>query len=180
MVNLFLFFSFISRFANLVQRIYLTSIGLNVQKTEKLQIPAIIKGLIGEAEALTKLNHKSLKGHATRTFCFIDYFPNFLQCNMVLDQGVIINQLGMQSKQIDIIIYGRRILPPFIEEQKIGLYPAECVLATIEIRSIVTKSIIKKYAESTKFIHEQLYDKECSHYRDYDKLRPLCSLVGFL
>lgn len=139
---------------------------------------AIIKGLISEAEALTKLDHKALKGQLRELFAS-RLLAKFLTVQYGIGSGVILNQLGRQSKQIDIIVYDRRILPPFIEEQKIGLYPAECVLATIEVRSMVTKGVIREYAESAKAIHEQLYNPLCSHYRDYNILRPLCSLFGF-
>ncbi len=139
---------------------------------------AIIKGLISEAQALTKLDHKALKGQLRELFAS-RLLAKFLTVQYGIGSGIILNQLGMQSKQIDIIIYDRRILPPFIEEQKIALYPAECVLATIEVRSKVTKKVIREYAEFAKSIHEELYEPICSHYRDYDLLRPLCSLFGF-
>lgn len=139
---------------------------------------AIIKGLRGEAEALRKLNHKSLKGQLRELFAS-RLLAKFLTVQYGIGSGVIINQLGMQSTQTDIIIYDRRILPPFIEEQKIGLYPAECVLATIEIKSQITNGIIREYAKTAKVIHDELYNPLYSHYRDYDKLRPLCSLFGF-
>ena len=139
---------------------------------------AIIKGLIGEADALKKLNHKSLKGQL-RELLATRLLAKLLTIQFGIGSGVIINQLGMQSPQTDIIIYDRRILPPFIEEQRIGLYPAECVLATIEVKSQVTKAIIGKYAKSAQVSHDQLYDPLCSHYRDYDKIRPFCCLFGF-
>ena len=81
---------------------------------------AIIKGLIGEADALKKLNHKSLKGQL-RELLATRLLAKLLTIQFGIGSGVIINQLGMQSPQTDIIIYDRRILPPFIEEQRIGL-----------------------------------------------------------
>ena len=139
---------------------------------------AIIKGLAAEAESLRKLNHKPLKGQLRELF-ITRLLSKFLTIQYGVGSGIIINQLGMQSPQTDVIIYDRRILPPFIEEQKIGLYPAECVLATIEIKSQITNRVIQDYAKTAKIIHEKIYDPLCSHYRDYDKLRPLCSIFGF-
>ncbi|MCW3983736.1 MAG: hypothetical protein NWE96_07040 [Candidatus Bathyarchaeota archaeon] len=139
---------------------------------------AIIKGLAAEAESLRKLNHKPLKGQLRELF-ITRLLSKFLTIQYGVGSGVIINQLGDQSPQTDIIIYDRRILPPFIEEQKIGLYPAECVLATIEIKSKITNQIIQEYAKTAKVIHEKIYDPLCSHYRDYDKLRPFCTIFGF-
>jgi len=93
--------------------------------------------------------------------------------------GVIINQNREQSEEIDIIIYDNRILPPFVEEQKVGVYPAECVLGVIQVRSWITKETIKKYAESARRLYEEIYNPASSPMADYQKMKPLYSLVGF-
>jgi len=139
---------------------------------------AIINGLSAEAAALSKLNHQPLKGQL-RELLANRLLSKLLTIQYGIGSGIIVNQLGMQSPQTDIVIYDRRILPPFIEEQKIGLYPAECVLATIEVKSRVTRATIQKYAKEARKLYEQIYNPECSHYRDYHILRPFCCLFGF-
>ena len=93
--------------------------------------------------------------------------------------GVIINQKREQSEEIDIIIYDNRILPPFVEEQKVGVYPAECVLGVLQVRSWISKETIKKYAGSARRLYEEIYNPDSSLYVDYQKMKPLYSLVGF-
>ena len=139
---------------------------------------ALIKGLVEEARALKNLDHDTLKGQLIELFTS-RIVSKFLTSQFGVGTGVIINQIGEQSKQIDIIIYDRRILPPFIEERKIGVYPAECVMAAIEIRSWVYKETIKEYSDSAKKLFNEIYKPESSHYRDYEVLRPFYSLVGF-
>lgn len=139
---------------------------------------ALIRGLIDETKALKGLDQNTVKG------TLIELFTSKIVCNFLTSQfgwgnGVIINQMGKQSKQIDIIIYDNRILPPFIEEHKIGVYPVESVLAAIEIRSWVSKETIQKYAKSVAELYNEIYNPECSLYKDSKKYIPLYCLVGF-
>lgn len=138
----------------------------------------IIKGFIGEVDALKNLAHLALKGRLRELFTS-RILSKFLTSQFGIGTGVIINQSGEQSKEIDIVIYDNRILPPFIEEQKIGVYPAESVLAVIEVRSWISKEVIKEYSDSAKKLYGETYNPASSLYRDYPKLRPLYNLVGF-
>jgi len=66
-----------------------------------------------------------------------------------------------------------------IERKGIGVYPAEHVLAVIETRSWLSKSVIKKYNASAKRLFEEVYHPDASLYRDLTLMRPLFSVVGF-
>ena len=139
---------------------------------------ALIKGFIEEANALRELDQKSLKGRLRELFTS-KILSKFLTSQFGMGTGVIINQRGEQSKQVDIVIYDRRILPPFIEEQKIGVYPAECVLAVIEIRSWISEEIIREYSGSAAQLYQEIYNPDSSLYQDYSNMRPLYALLGF-
>lgn len=139
---------------------------------------AIIKGLIGETNALKNLDQRSLKGRLRELFTQ-RVLSKFLTRQFGVGTGVIINQGGEQSKEIDIVVYDNRILPPFIEEQKIGVYPAESVLAAIEVRSWVNKAIIQEYSGAATKLFGDIYNPRLSLYKDLDRFRPLYSLVGF-
>ncbi|MCJ7631961.1 hypothetical protein MUP77_06150, partial [Candidatus Bathyarchaeota archaeon] len=107
---------------------------------------AIIKGFIAETKAIGDLHHKSEKGRLRELFVSKKILSKFLTSQFSIGTGVIINQKREQSQELDIIIYDNRILPPFVEEQNIGVYPAECVLGVIQVRSWISKDTIKKYA----------------------------------
>lgn len=107
----------------------------------------LVKGLINESKALRNLDQTTVKGRLRELF-ISKLLKKFLSSQFGIGSGIIINQAGKMSKQIDIIIYDTRILPPFIEEQEIGVYPVESVLAAIEVRSRVDKSTMKMYAKS--------------------------------
>lgn len=138
----------------------------------------LVRGLIGESKALRGLDQTTVKGRLRELF-ISKILKKFLSSQFGIGNGVIINQAGKVSKEIDIIIYDTRILPPFIEEQKIGVYPVESVLAAIEVRSIIDKSIMKLYAKKVTELFNKVYDPDWSYYNDYSKYLPLYCLVGF-
>ena len=139
---------------------------------------SIIQGLVERALALSKLDHRVTKGELRELFVS-NTLKAFLTKQFDIGSGIIINQKGKQSNQTDIIIYDNRILPPFIKEQQIGVYPAENVIATIEVKSNLTKTELLKSEESAKKLLEIVYNPECSIYEDFKYLRPLCSTIGF-
>lgn len=139
---------------------------------------AIIKGLIEETRAIGNLEHDPEKGRLRELFV-TRILEKFLTKQFGTGTGVIINQKREQSKEMDIVIYDNRILPPFIEEQKVGVYPAECVLGVIQVRSWISKETIREYAESARRLHEGIYNPASSLHPDYYKMKPFYGLVGF-
>ena len=139
---------------------------------------AIIKGFIAETKAIGDLRHKSEKGRLRELFVS-KILAKFLTSQFGMGTGVIINQKREQSKEIDIIVYDNRILPPFVEEQKVGVYPAECVLGVIQVRSWISKEIIKEYAKSARRLYEEIYNPTSSLYVDFGNMKPFYGLVGF-
>jgi len=164
--------------------IYVENIQLRVRENSVKRTPiqqhtsALIKGLMEEADALKNLDQKSLKGRLRELFV-AKILSKFLTSQFGHGTGVIINQKGEQSEQIDIIIYDRRILPPFIEKEKVGVYPAECVLAVIQVRSWIYKETIKEYSDSAKKLYDEIYNPASSLFHSPLELKPLYSLIGF-
>jgi hypothetical protein len=138
----------------------------------------MVAGMIGKIKASCHLSHKLTKGELRELF-LCDLLTPFLTAQFEIGTGIIINQRGDQSRQTDIILCDKRILPPFIQERHLGVYPVESVVATIEVKSALTKQDIIKAEQSARLLHEQVYAKEAGIYHDYDRMRPLCGLVGF-
>lgn len=139
---------------------------------------AIIRGLYEKISALSELNHKLSKGELRELFVS-NILKSFLTDQFSIGSGVIINQIGHQSNQTDIIIYDNRILPPFIKEQHIGVYPAESVMATIEVKSNLTKCELLKAEKAASKLNNEIYAKEHSIYKDFRLFKPLCAIIGF-
>ena len=139
---------------------------------------AMVAGVLGKIEASRHLSHKLTKGELRELF-ICDLLNPFLTSQFDIGTGIVINQRGDQSHQTDIIIYDTRVLPPFIKERHIGVYPAESVVATLEVKSSLTKREVLKAEESARVLHEEVYDPQGGIYGEYDQIRPLCGMVGF-
>ena len=129
-------------------------------------------------DASSSLKHKLTKGELRELFT-VNVLNAFLTSQFSIGSGVIVNQKEEQSNQTDIIIYDNRILPPFIKEQHIGVYPAECVVGTIEVKSILDSNAINKSIEASKVLNDRVYNPSSSIYGDYDYLKPLSGIIGF-
>src|SRR2546426_12636818 len=95
---------------------------------------AIIEGMERKIYASASLEHKLTKGELGELFVST-VLTSFLTSQFDIGTGIVINQRETQSNQTDIILCDNRILPPFIKQQHIGVYPAESVLGTIEVKS---------------------------------------------
>jgi hypothetical protein len=139
---------------------------------------AIIGGMVESSIALQDLDHNLLKGELRELFV-TDLLKRFLTSQFEVGSGIITNQKGEQSNQNDIIIYDNRILPPFIREQHLGVFPSECVLATIEVKSYLIKTELDKAETAAKKLHEEIYRPDASLYGDYHEFKPTCTIFGF-
>lgn len=140
---------------------------------------AIVKGLIQKVDSLSELNHKLTKGELRELFVN-DILQLFLTTQFGIGSGLIVNQKGEQSNQVDIIIYDNRILPPFIKEKHLGLFPAESVICTIEIKSNLHKKDLLKADRDASHLINNIYNPASTIYKaDYTRFKPICSILGF-
>ncbi len=73
---------------------------------------SIVKGFYYKMVALKQLQHKSTNGELKELF-LKDLLCEFLTSQFGVGTGVVIDSQGNTSKQIDIIVYDNRLLPPF-------------------------------------------------------------------
>jgi hypothetical protein len=139
---------------------------------------AIIEGLDKKIDASSPIEHKLTKGELRELFV-ANVLKHFLTNQFEVGAGIIINQKEEQSNQTDIIIYDNRILPPFIKEQNIGVYPAESVVGVIEVKSRLTRDAILEAEESSRILIEKIYNPSSSIYGNVHKIRPVCGIIGF-
>jgi len=151
----------------------------------------IIEDLIKKSELFSTkqndgLENESVKGYLREIFVS-DVLNFFLPHHLGIGSGIIINHKGQQSNQTDIIIYDKRILPPFIYGGGVGIYPAESVIATIEVKSYLRDSKAQELEEAEKSarkLHEEIYNKDgfdesCQGYIDGPSfLKPICAVIG--
>lgn len=144
----------------------------------QIHTSALIKGLIERTQSIKDLEHKTLKGELREIFVS-NLIKNFLPSNFEVGSGVIVNQNGDQSSQTDIIIYDRSFLPPFIKEYNLGVFPAESVLALVEVRSWLDKKVLEEMNSKAYDLFKVVYNRKASLYPDFTLLRPFFTVFGF-
>ena len=150
-----------------------------VRSSIKAHTTAILEGIIAQASSLGPITNPTLKGEL-RELLIVDIFSRFfLFPDFGIGTGQIINQKEELSHQIDIIIYDKRILPPFVQYKNLGLYPAEAVIAIIEVKSQLSKENIIKTSKKNRKLLFDIYSRDASIYKDLHKFQPLTSIVGF-
>ncbi len=105
--------------------------------------------LDAEARLSGLLQHASTIGTA-REFLITRVLRTILPPSVHIGLGKVIDSLGGQSKQIDIIIYDPRF--PLMKVDGGGLYPVEGVLATIEVKSSLDSAELVASLENTKSV----------------------------
>lgn len=78
----------------------------------------------------------------------------FLPRHLGVGSGTMINAAGTRSFQTDIIIYDTRVLPPFLQEQHLGIYPAESVIGTLEIKTTLDDAEVARTARAVERLND--------------------------
>lgn len=100
-----------------------------------------------EADQAGLLEHSSLVGSA-REFIVKRVLRSILPPIVHIGTGKVVDFHGKKSRQIDIIVYDPRF-PVFEIQSGIGIYVLEGVIATIEVKSTLTKKSLSEALENT-------------------------------
>lgn len=139
---------------------------------------SIVRGMVEKAHSLSGMGHQPTKGQLRELFVAEALTP-FLTSQFGVKTGVVVNQEGYESNQTDILIYDNRILPPFIEERKLGVYPVESVIATIEVKSWLRKPELLEAEEAARTLHEVICSRKSRSGAAVNPFTPLCAVIGF-
>ena len=134
--------------------------------------------MLERANALSGLDQDLLKGELRELFVS-EVLRCYLSYPLEIGSGIVVNQRGQQSSQTDIIIYDATVLPPFIKGQHLGVYPAECVLATVEVKSDLGPAELLSLEKAARRLHEEVYSSDGSIYPADQKFKPICTMFGF-
>jgi hypothetical protein len=137
-----------------------------------------VRGMLQRADALRGLKHDLLKGELRELFVS-EILRCYLSYPFEIGSGIVVNQRDQQSSQTDVVIYDATILPPFIKGQHLGVYPAECVLATVEVKSNLGPAELLSLEEAARKLHEEVYSGNGTIYPNDHKFKPICTMFGF-
>lgn len=123
-----------------------------------------LKALFEESNAVLKshlefaskaLDHPVTKGNATEGY-WREFLQQYLPSQYGVCQGFIIDNEGMRSDQIDVIIYDALSSPYVINTRGLKFIPVENVLAVLEVKQMINaahlKYVSKKIASVRKLI----------------------------
>jgi hypothetical protein len=136
---------------------------------------AKIASALTELKSVSKVKHPLLTGELRESF-ITNLLNHFIPERYGIGSGVIVNPFGKQSKQWDIIIYDKDILPTFVFEMSRGLFPAEAVLAVIEVKSKLTKVELIKINSKAQDLFEKIFNIKYFLYKD--RFTPLIGAFG--
>lgn len=90
------------------------------------------------------LDHGGEKGSLRELF-LIDLIQSIIPHQFGIGSGIIVDKWKRQSKQHDIIVYDKRLIPPLLTEGRGGIFPVDSVLRVVEIKSTLTKNDVEQY-----------------------------------
>lgn len=137
-----------------------------------------VRKALEDSRIAEEYDNQVLKGRAREIFVSNLLRP-FLSRNFEICTGHIIDSEDGHSKQIDIIIFDSRIIPPLMLTEGEGIIPYEGVLATIEVKSTLDAEELSKSIENARSIktlkpnfQEILRGSESKH-------SPICYVFAF-
>ena len=108
---------------------------------------------IGTFSVRGRIRPRRIQGSEAPREVFVkDLLTPFLSPNLGTCTGIIVDSHGGSSGQIDIIIYDKTLIPSLLHTNEEGIVPVESVLATIEVKSELTRGELRKAVENARSI----------------------------
>lgn len=97
------------------------------------------------------IDHSALSGSireiALRN-CIKPYLTHSFKCGT----GKVVDTTGHLTKQIDLLVYETKLVPPLMLNEEVGIFPAECCEYAFEVKSTITAAEIRSAIEVGKSI----------------------------
>jgi len=113
---------------------------------------------IAGARGAAGVDHPFLQGRI-REIALENLFKPLLPTGFEMGTGKVIDNRGIQSPEIDLIIYSRSVLPTIMysERGRLGLFPAEACFYAIEVKSRATAQEIQDAIEKAESLRNLQY-----------------------
>jgi hypothetical protein len=124
-----------------------------------------IEAAIASAKHAKQIGHPGLAGEV-REILVRELLRPFLPPSIEVGTGKIVDHRGNQSRQIDVVIYDRSVMPALLYGTggSLGLYPVEACIYAIEVKTTSTAQALRKTAEVARSVSELKYLAEyCPH-----------------
>jgi hypothetical protein len=137
-----------------------------------------VKKALEDSQVAEAYDNQVLKGRAREIF-ISDLLKPFLSKNFEICTGHIIDSRNGHSRQIDIIVFDSRIIPPIMLTEGEGVIPYEAVLATIEVKTTLNAEELDKSIENARSI--KILNPNFQEILRNDKVKhsPVCYVFAF-
>jgi len=109
------------------------------------------------AEVTENINHMGERG-SSREEILLSYLEKYIPIKYEMNNGVIIDATGEQSRQQDIIIYDSFNSPVLLNMQSTKMIPIESVFSVIEVKSSLNKVEINKCVNNISSVKSLVKD----------------------
>lgn len=113
-----------------------------------------IKRAIGEAEIASTVSHRFLIGRI-REIALENLIRPILSSEFSCGTGKVTDYRGNQSKEVDLVIYTKKLIAPILYSERFGMFPTDSCFATVEVKSQLTASEIKKAIDNSKSLKRE-------------------------
>jgi hypothetical protein len=111
------------------------------------------KAAVAEARAAGALEHPGIKG-AVREILVGKMIEPILTPEVKIGTGQLVSYTGEISPQVDVVLYNPSIMPRVVFDAALGLFPVESVLYSLEVKSILSKQLLKKSISDAREIRK--------------------------
>lgn len=110
-----------------------------------------IKGARQKASSARVLDHLGLRGIA-REIMLENLLRPVLPPEVKVGTGKLTDVRGHLTRQIDLVLYSPQILPPGLYDQRLGIFPVESALYTVEVKSTLDRQEVRMAVENARSI----------------------------
>ena len=150
----------------------------NVNPLYRDLVLASIRRMRAESQAAAHYDNNVLKGQAREIFVSNLLRP-YLAPSVGVCGGVAIDSYGGHSKQLDLIVFDRRVIAPSMLRETDGVIPVESVLATVEVKSTLTRHELVAAVDNARSVKVLRHRPEELEPGPPVKNSPLCYVFAF-
>ncbi len=121
-----------------------------------------VRSIVEQSKCMDELDHLGTRGRWRELF-LTELIEPLLPDGISATTGVLVDCKGVQSKQLDIIIYASNLLPPLFQSAEQSVIPVDAAIQVIEVKSTLNASEVKdslRKARSVKGLFLQIAGTE--------------------
>lgn len=138
-----------------------------------------IQAAIASAQHAAQISHRGLAGEV-REILVRELLRPILPPTIAIGSGKVVDHLGVESRQIDVIIYDRSVMPSLLygAEGTVGLVPIEACIYAVEVKTKSTVAQTRHAAEIARSVSQLTYLPEfCINGLPRDRV--ICAYFAF-